>query len=119
MRVDVDLKDVEAELKRIKTALRRGNVQQVMFDTVAPFAEHERRTHAYTNRTGYLEASTLVKAAPVPDPSVDLVAGPFAPNPNGSMAYASYVNDRGFMTIDRSAERAAKAVERALDRLVK
>lgn len=118
MRVDVS-SDIDAEMERAVRALRRGNVQRVMFDTLAPFAEHERQTHAYTNRTGYLEASTVAKSAPETDPAVELVAGPFAPNPNGSMAYASYVNNRGLMTIDRTAERAASAMERALDKLVK
>ena len=119
MRVEVDLDGVEAEFAQAKRALRRSNVQRVMFETLAPFAEHERRTHAYTNRTGYLEASTVAKSANLPEPAVELVTGPFAPNPNGSMAYASFVNDRGLMTIDRTATRAARAIETSLEKLVK
>jgi hypothetical protein len=119
MRVTIDLSSLKAESAAAVKALSHDNVERVMFNAVAPFAEQERRSHAYQNRTGYLEASTVVKAWDVSDPAVQFVAGPFAPNPKGSMAYASYVNARGLMQIDQLAQQATGAVAVALSKLVK
>jgi hypothetical protein len=117
--VKVDMSDVVSETRDAIKALSHASVERAMFEAVAPFAEQARRSHGYQNRTGYLEASTLVKALDVSDPAVEFVAGPFAPNPKGSMAYASYVNDRGLMNIDDLSARAVPAVKRALEKLVK
>lgn len=119
MIVKIDMSDLRSETREAIKALSHTSVERAMFDAVAPFAEQARRSHGYQNRTGYLEASTLVKALDMSDPAVEFVAGPFAPNPNGSMAYASYVNDRGLMDIDDLSARAVPAVRRALDKLVK
>lgn len=119
MRVTIDLSSLHASSSAAIKALSHANVEKAMFNAVAPYAEQERRSHAYTNRTGYLEASTLVKAWDVSDPGVEFVAGPFAPNPKGSMAYASYVNNRGLMQIDQLAQQATGAVVIALEGLVK
>ena len=119
MRVQVDLSQVQTMTREATKALGHARVERAMFEAVAPYAELERNSHAYTNRTGFLEASTLVKALDVSDPAVEFVAGPFAPNPNGSMAYASYVNARGLMNIDDLAKQADGAVSKALEKLVK
>lgn len=118
MRVRID-SDVDGMTKAAIKALGHAKIERAMFEAVAPYAEQERQSHAYTNRTGYLEASTVVKAYDISDPAVEFVAGPFAPNPNGSMAYASYVNARGLMNIDNLAKQAEGAVAKALEKLVK
>jgi hypothetical protein len=119
VRVTIDLSSLQASSAAAIKALSHGNVERAMFNAVAPFAEQERRSHAYQNRTGYLEASTVVKAWDISDPAVEFVAGPFAPNPKGSMAYASFVNNRGLMQIDQLATQATGAVVVALEGLVK
>jgi len=71
-------------------------------------AADERRTHAYRNRTGWLEKSTFAADLDAPTDGWSFELG-------ARMHYASYVDNRGLMRIDEKAAKAATEIEYYLD----
>lgn len=103
MNVKVDISEVLATERAAVRHLER-EVPKAMERAVKQAATDERRGHSYQNRTGDLQRSTQATEPVTTDniAQVDLVAG---------MDYASYVNRRGFMIIDETAQRAANEIE--------
>jgi hypothetical protein len=95
---ELDLSEVRAMHDRELTHLREAPRALAGFCREA--AAEERRTHAYRNRTGRLQASTA---------AVPFGAGidaEFGCTVEASTPYAGFVNNRGLMRIDQLAERA-------------
>lgn len=114
MRVSVDLGDVRAIQRAAEGRLRAASVADDMTAVLETAAANERRAHAYRNRTGRLEASTIgeVQRATSSEVRGVLVAGPSqVPTP-----YASFVAGRGLMTIDAEARLAEAALARIFGR---
>jgi len=104
----VDLGNIPGSANRFRHHYDRA--VQTMQRTVARAAADERRTHAYQNRTGDLEASTQASEV-ISAGDVDAVTL------SADMPYASYVNDRGLMRIDERAEEAGEELEFLFDGL--
>jgi len=102
----LDLGNIPGSANRFDAALTAAH--RTMQRRLAEAAKVERATHAYNNRTGNLEASTQASEVRETGDAVEvtLVA---------EMPYASYVNDRGLMTIDDSAAAAATDIDFILD----
>lgn len=83
----------------------------VMRGAVALNLAYEKRGHPYRNRTTNLERSTISYDAA--DPRMD----PFSVIAEMGMFYASYVNDRGYSTIDLVMKNAAEEIQNRLEQI--
>jgi len=103
----LDISDVLAAERAAIRHLER-EVPREMHRIVADAAQTERREHTYQNRTGDLERATKATETVITDDvvQVSLVA---------EEEYASFVNKRGYMVIDESAQQAELEIEYFLD----
>jgi hypothetical protein len=89
----VDLVALKARAAKVRRLIRAVPNRMLRIGTFA--ARFERSTHAYQNRTGMLEASTMAIIKEGGDVvTLELLMG---------MNYASYVNDLGYSSIDEAA----------------
>lgn len=95
MPITLDLSDLKRSTREAKRLFKLLEREPARF--VKEASDWEKATHAYQNRTGRLEASTQgFSMAGAADGDFDVLL-------RAGMDYASYVNARGFMTIDASA----------------
>lgn len=114
MRIRFDMSTDEAERASRVAAEALGRVEPRMLEIAERAAQHERQTHAYQNRTGELQASTVANEIDVDDRFiVELRMG------NAEAFYAPFVVARGYSAFPEIAEKAGKAIASMVDRAVK
>jgi hypothetical protein len=104
----VDLGNLPRAADRFERAYDRAADQ--MQKTLARAARTERRTHAYHNRTGNLQASTTASERMT-------VGDTDAVTLSADTPYAVYVNRRGLMRIDELAAEAEQELAYLFDSL--
>lgn len=114
MRVRFDMSTEEAESASRAAAEIVGTIEPKMLAIAERAAQHERQTHAYQNRTGELQASTVANEIDVNGQFiVELRMG------NAEAFYAPFVVARGYSRFPDIAEKAGKAIRSMVDRTVK
>jgi len=113
LRFDVYTEDVEKHCR--ESAADVMAVESKMLGIAERAADEERRSHAYQNRTGNLEASTVgIEAGESGDLyAVELRMG------DADAPYASFVVNRGFSRFHDIAKRAANAIASMVSRTEK
>ena len=111
VRFDVMTEEVHEHSAMARDAV--SSIEPKILGIAERAAEQERQTHAYQNRTGNLEASTVGQWAGESGDlyAVELRMGDY------DAPYASFVVDRGYSNFHRIAERAGKAIASAVDRV--
>lgn len=104
VRVDVDLRGVEALTERAVRELSPSSVLGVMLPPLVDAAARERDTHLYRNRTGNLERSTAAEA-------LEVTAARVSVSLQETMPYAEFVWRRGLSGLDSYGAHADLAIK--------
>jgi hypothetical protein len=112
VKVDVDLRGVEALTERAVRELSPSSVLGVMLPPLVDAAARERDTHLYRNRTGNLERSTAAEA-------LEATAERVSVSLQMTKPYAEFVWRRGLSELDTYGIQADQAIKRRFSEQLK